>query len=54
MTEEDGHTIITMKGVPINATEEEIAFYASMKGSMEQGFGGTFKQLDDYLAQITA
>ncbi|WP_246320470.1 SRPBCC family protein [Paenibacillus qinlingensis] len=54
MTEEDGHTIITMKGGPINATEEEIQFYASMKGSMEQGFGGTFKQLDDYLANITA
>ncbi|MNR27120.1 hypothetical protein D3C85_1443760 [compost metagenome] len=53
-TEEDGKTILTMRGGPINATEEELNFFASMKGSMEQGFGGTFKQLDDYLAKITA
>ncbi|WNR44989.1 SRPBCC family protein [Paenibacillus roseipurpureus] len=54
LTEEDGQTIITLRGGPINATEEELQFYASMKGSMEQGFGGTFKQLDDYLAGLTA
>lgn len=53
-TEEDGKTIIVMSGGPINATEEEIQFFASMKGSMEEGFGGTFKQLDDYIAKITA
>ncbi|WP_244163120.1 SRPBCC family protein [Paenibacillus pectinilyticus] len=51
--EEDGKTILTMRGGPINATEEEMNFFASMKGSMEEGFGGTFKQLDDYIAKIT-
>jgi uncharacterized protein YndB with AHSA1/START domain len=53
-TEEDGKTIIVMSGGPINATEEEVQFFASMKGSMEEGFGGTFKQLDDYIVKITA
>lgn len=53
-TEEDGKTILTMRGGPINATEEELNFFASMKGSMEEGFGGTFNQLDEYLVKINA
>jgi uncharacterized protein YndB with AHSA1/START domain len=48
-TEEGGRTTIRISGGPINATEvERNTFYGSIK-SMEQGFGGTFDQLDEYL-----
>ncbi|MCU6793124.1 SRPBCC domain-containing protein [Paenibacillus sp. WQ 127069] len=51
-TEEEGTTTITLRGGPINATEEEIQFFHSMHESMQQGFAGTFGQLDDYLATL--
>lgn len=47
--EQDGKTTLELRGGPINATEAEIANYASMFDSMRQGFGGTFDKLDDYL-----
>ncbi|WP_248927971.1 SRPBCC family protein [Paenibacillus hamazuiensis] len=50
--EHDGKTILTLRGGPINATEEELKFYESMHGSMQQGFAGTFSQLDEYLASL--
>ncbi|MGG1552902.1 SRPBCC family protein [Paenibacillus ferrarius] len=50
--EEDGKTILTLRSYPIHATEEEIRFFASMNGSMNQGFGGTFDQLDAYLTNV--
>jgi uncharacterized protein YndB with AHSA1/START domain len=51
-TEQDGQTTLTMRGGPIHATEEEIQFFQSMHPSMQQGFGGTFGQLDEYLAKL--
>lgn len=51
-TEEGGKTTIHLKGGPLNATPEERAFFSQMKGSMEQGFGGTFEKLDEYLASL--
>ncbi|NOU97656.1 SRPBCC domain-containing protein [Paenibacillus sp. LMG 31456] len=51
-TEDEGKTILTMRGGPINATEEELQFFYSMHGSMQQGFAGTFGQLDEYLAKL--
>jgi uncharacterized protein YndB with AHSA1/START domain len=51
LTEEDGKTTLTLRGRPINASEEERKMYASMFRSMEQGFGGTFDQLAAYLAK---
>ncbi len=51
-TEKDGKTTLTMRGGPISATEEEFNFYAQMHDSMQEGFAGTFDQLDDYLAKI--
>ena len=51
LTEENGKTRLTLRGVPINATPEEQEFFASMHDSMQQGFGGTFDQLVTYLAQ---
>lgn len=52
LTEVDGKTVMEMGGGPLAATEEQRAFYHGMRASMEQGFGGTFKQLDAYLAEV--
>jgi uncharacterized protein YndB with AHSA1/START domain len=50
--EEDGsQTRLTLRGAPLNATPEEQEFFASMHDSMQQGFGGTFDQLVEHLAQ---
>lgn len=48
--DEGGNTRVELRGRPVNATAEECAFFEGMFGSMSQGFGGTFDQLDDYLA----
>jgi uncharacterized protein YndB with AHSA1/START domain len=50
-TEHEGKTIVSLRGAPFAATEEERAKFKSMHPSMQQGFGGTFAQLDDYLAK---
>jgi uncharacterized protein YndB with AHSA1/START domain len=50
LDEEDGRTTLTLRGRPINATEEERKTYIDMFGSMQQGFGGTFDKLAQYLA----
>lgn len=49
LTEQDGKTTLTLRGRPINATVEEMKTYASMFGSMQQGFGGTFEKLEQHL-----
>jgi uncharacterized protein YndB with AHSA1/START domain len=51
LTEQGGKTTISLRGGPINATEDERKIFASMADSMRQGFGGTFDQLDAYLAK---
>jgi uncharacterized protein YndB with AHSA1/START domain len=51
-TEEDGKTKLHMRGGPINATPENVEFFKGMKTSMNQGFAGTFAQLDDYLVRM--
>ncbi|MGG1663773.1 SRPBCC family protein [Brevibacillus sp. NRS-1366] len=51
-TEQDGQTTLTLQGGPIHASEEEVQFFYSMHPSMQQGFGGTFDQLDEYLAKL--
>jgi uncharacterized glyoxalase superfamily protein PhnB/uncharacterized protein YndB with AHSA1/START domain len=48
-TEQDGKTTITLSGYPINATEEELQFFSQMSAGMQQGFAGTFNQLENYL-----
>jgi uncharacterized protein YndB with AHSA1/START domain len=50
-TEHGAQTHLTLRGRPINATEEEMQMYESMFDSMQEGFGGTFDKLDVYLAQ---
>lgn len=50
--EENGKTTISMAGAPVNATVAEIAAYREARPNMQQGFKGTFEQLDAYLASI--
>jgi len=51
--DEDGKdTVLMLRGGPINASIEEEAAYAAFHASMQQGFGGTFDQLDAYLNEL--
>ncbi len=52
LTEKNGKTTMAMRGGPINSTEEQLQVFNNMHGMMQQGFAGTFKQLEDYLASI--
>lgn len=49
LTEHEGKTTLTLRGGPINATEEELKAFEGMKPMVQQGFVGTFDQLDAYL-----
>jgi uncharacterized protein YndB with AHSA1/START domain len=48
--EHDGKTTLTLTGSTVGATDEERETYKAGHKSMHQGFGGTFDQLDAYLA----
>jgi uncharacterized protein YndB with AHSA1/START domain len=50
LTEHEGKTTLIMKGKPINASKEEMKAFEAMMDSMKEGFGGTFDQLEEYLA----
>jgi len=50
--EKNGKTTITLKGGPINAKPNEMDFFRTMFGSMQQGFGGTFDKLDAFLKAL--
>ncbi|MBS1504980.1 MAG: SRPBCC domain-containing protein, partial [Bacteroidetes bacterium] len=50
LDELDGKTRLTLKGGPINATDEEMQIFAASISQMEGGFKGTFDQLEVYLA----
>jgi len=52
LSEEVGRTLLTLRGYPINASAAEVAAFMAAKPSMQQGFGATFQQLDDYLASL--
>ncbi len=47
--ENNGKTIITLTGQPVNATQEEIEGFRSIHSGMRKGFGATFDKLFDYL-----
>jgi predicted 3-demethylubiquinone-9 3-methyltransferase (glyoxalase superfamily)/uncharacterized protein YndB with AHSA1/START domain len=49
-TEDQGKTTVTFESYPINATELQQKTFEEGCESMEQGFAGTFDQLDAYLA----
>ena len=48
--EHDGKTTLTLRGRPINATEEETQLFIANILSMGGGFEGAFEKLEDYLA----
>jgi uncharacterized protein YndB with AHSA1/START domain len=50
-TEHNGKTTLTLRGGPINATEEEQKTFESKITNVQQGFKGTFDQLEEFLAQ---
>jgi uncharacterized protein YndB with AHSA1/START domain len=50
LVEQGGQTTLTLRGCPINATEEGRKAYASMIGSMQQIYAGTFDKLAEHLA----
>ena len=52
LEENNGITTVTLSGYPINATPEQEATYYSIIENMNQGFAGTFNQLETYLAKI--
>ncbi len=51
LVEQNGVTILTLVSEPIHATENEIATFYAFTESMGEGFGGTFKQLEEYLVK---
>jgi uncharacterized protein YndB with AHSA1/START domain len=52
LTEEGGKTTVSLRGGPLDVTAEERAMFEGMFASMQQGFSGTFDQLDQYLARV--
>jgi uncharacterized protein YndB with AHSA1/START domain len=51
LKEENGQTILTLEGHPINASEEEVNAYEGMTDNMQAGFKGTFDKLDELLTK---
>ncbi len=52
LVEKDGKTVLDSHSFPINASPEERAIFKAGHSSMQMGFGGTFMQLDAYLARL--
>lgn len=51
-TENRGRTTLTVRMVPLNATESEQQTFFDGFNFMEEGFAGTFDKLDEYLATL--
>jgi uncharacterized protein YndB with AHSA1/START domain len=51
LSEHDRKTTLSLRGIPINATEEERKTFEAGHQSMQQGFKGTLDQLAEYLAK---
>ena len=49
--EEARKTTVTVTWLPLNPTTEEVQVFENMRGGMNQGWTGTFEQLEDYLAK---
>lgn len=52
-TEQAGRTTVTVRWLPLNATEEERQTFETGFDSMQQGWTGTLDQLTAYLADAT-
>lgn len=49
--DEGGRTLLTLTGTPLNASEAERQTFEGALGGMNQGWAGTFAQLDAHLAR---
>jgi uncharacterized protein YndB with AHSA1/START domain len=49
--EQKGGTLVTVRWIPVDATEEERRTFEAGRDSMKQGWSGTFEQLEQYLAR---
>ncbi|MBE9584676.1 SRPBCC domain-containing protein [Mucilaginibacter sp. JRF] len=49
LEEADGKTLLTLTAEPINATADETKVFTDLHPSMQQGYAGTFIQLENYL-----
>jgi uncharacterized protein YndB with AHSA1/START domain len=49
LTEQEGVTTLTLHGGPLNATDLERKTFDEWQQSLQQGFAGTWDQLDTYL-----
>jgi uncharacterized protein YndB with AHSA1/START domain len=47
--EKPGKTTITLTWIPLDATDDECKTFAEGMDSMQQGWGGTFDQLEEFL-----
>jgi hypothetical protein len=43
--------VVTVRWIPLNATEVERQAFEAGYDSMQQGWGGTFEQLAEYLVR---
>ncbi|MCE9556437.1 MAG: SRPBCC domain-containing protein [Planctomycetes bacterium] len=50
-SEQNGKTTITIEWSPLNATDAERRMFDSAHAGMNQGWGGTFEQLEAYLGK---
>jgi uncharacterized protein YndB with AHSA1/START domain len=51
--EEKGKTTLTLRGKPVEPTEEERSAFEDLFGSMREGFSRTFNKLEEYLPGIS-
>ena len=49
--EDEGKTTVTMIVVPVSPTEEESKTFEESKEMAQEGYAGTFDQLDEYLTK---
>ena len=52
MTEGAGATTVTLRAIPQGETPEERKYFEELTPSLEQGYGGTFEMLTQYLAGL--
>ena len=52
LNEDEDKTTLTMIVAPVSPTEEEIKTFEDSKEMAEEGYSGTFDQLDEYLTKI--
>ncbi|WP_159884622.1 SRPBCC family protein [Paenibacillus puerhi] len=52
LEDDEGKTVLKLKGGPVNASAEEQETYKGMASMLQQGLEGTFDQLADYLVSL--